>query len=45
MYFYIYKINEDENEQAHLLEVYRYACLRVGSGKSVYGIRTQKYFS
>lgn len=45
MYFYIHKIDKDENEQAQLLEVYRYACLRVRNSKSTYGIRTQTYFS
>ncbi len=45
MYFYIYKINEDENEQAQLLEVCRNACLRVRNGKTDDGITAQTYFN
>ena len=43
MYFYIHKINNNEDEQAQLLEMCRNAGLHVRNGESIYGISTQTY--
>jgi hypothetical protein len=40
MYFYIHKINKNENEQPQLLEVSCNAGFCSGNGKDVYGIGT-----
>ncbi len=43
MYFYTYKITNNENEQAQLLEMCCNACLHFGNGKDVYSIATYTY--
>ena len=44
MYFYSYKINNNENEQAQLPEMCHHACFRFGNGEGVYGIGNYTYF-
>jgi hypothetical protein len=38
LYFYINKLNEDENKHSYLLEMCRYAGFCIGNGKIINGI-------
>lgn len=44
MYFYIYKIKNNEIEQNILLEMCSDACLSFGNGRSIYAITTYSDF-
>lgn len=41
MYFYIHKIDNNENEQTQLLEMCHHAGFRSGNGKGVCGIKNK----